>query len=83
MWTRTTVLIVASLVLAGCLGDSTPPPVTSIPTTAAACEGLRPAFPVRELSYDSKLDTKETIADVRGGNLRTRSLNARFKAACP
>lgn len=61
-----------SLFLAGCLGNS-PPPVTAMPTTAAACEAMRPAFPI---TYSSKSDTAETVRQVRGAN-------ARFLASCP
>ncbi|MDP2377804.1 hypothetical protein [Reyranella sp.] len=80
---RTIAAIAASLALAGCLGAAPPPPVTAIPTSAAACEGLRPGFPVKELTYDRTADTAETVAEVKAGNARARSLNARFAAACP
>jgi len=76
-------------VLAGCAGSTPtpaptpPPPVTAMPTSPAACEALRPGFPVKELSYDGKADTAETVAEVRAGNARARSLNARFVATCP
>lgn len=60
------------LLLSGCLGNS-PPPVSAIPTTAAACEALRPAFPI---TYSSKSDTPETVKQVRAAN-------ARFLASCP
>lgn len=61
------------LLLTGCLGNDSPPPVTAIPTSAAACEALRPALPI---SYSSKSDTAETVRQVR-------AVNARFAAACP
>lgn len=72
--TRMIATIAASLALGGCLGDgSTPPPITAMPTSAAACEALRPAMPI---SYSSSRDTPETVKGVR-------QANARFKAACP
>ena len=69
----TTLMLAASLVLAGCMGDAAPPPVTAIPTSAAACEALRPAFPIL---YHGKTDAPDTQA-------RIKSANARFAAACP
>lgn len=60
------------LLLSGCLGNDGPPPVTAIPTTAAACEALRPDMPIR---YSGKGDTAETVRQVR-------AVNARFVAAC-
>lgn len=60
------------LLLAGCLGNDAPPPVSTIPTTAAACEALRPGFPI---TYSGKGDTAETVRQVR-------AVNARFAAAC-
>ncbi len=61
------------LLLSGCLGNDAPPPVTAIPTAAAACEALRPDMPIR---YSSKSDTPETVKQVR-------AVNARFASACP
>jgi hypothetical protein len=61
-----------SLFLAGCLSND-PPPVTTIPTTAAACEALRPGFPI---TYSGKGDTAETVRQVR-------VVNARYAVACP
>lgn len=60
------------LLLSGCLGND-PPPVSALPTTAAACEALRPAFPI---TYSGKSDTPETVKQVRAAN-------ARFLASCP
>lgn len=72
---RTTATTLAvSLLLAGCLGSQdAPPPVSAVPTTAAACEALRPDMPIR---YSGKSDTPETVRQVR-------AVNARFAAACP
>lgn len=71
---RTTATILAvSLGVAACTPAPTPPPVTAIPTTAAACEALRPDMPIR---YSSKSDTAETVRQVR-------AVNARFASACP
>lgn len=82
--TRTIAPVVASLVLGGCIiGGDAAPPVTAVPTSAAACEAMRPAFPHPELDYDSEHDTAATVADVKASNKRTRSLNARFAATCP
>lgn len=70
----TATLCSASLLLVACsLGQDAPPPVTAIPTTAAACEALRPDMPIR---YSGKSDTAETVRQVR-------AVNARFAAACP
>ena len=80
---RTIAACAASLALGGCLGDDAPPPVSAMPTSAAACEALRPGFPVREITYDGKADTPQTVTEVRAGNTRARSLNARFEATCP
>lgn len=75
---------VLCLSLAGCLSnDAPPPPVNAIPTSAAACEALRPGFPVKLVAYDSIKDTPETVADVKASNVRAKSLNARFATACP
>lgn len=64
-------MLAIPLMLAGCISND-PPPVTAIPTTAAACEALRPGFPI---TYSGKGDTPETIRQVR-------AVNARFTAAC-
>lgn len=70
----TTATLLASLALAGCLGGGAePPPPSSTPTTAATCEAMRPAMPIR---YSSKSDTLETVKQVR-------EVNARYAAACP
>lgn len=66
-------LAAMALLLAGCMPGSSPPPVTAIPTTAAACEAMRPAMPI---TYSSKSDTPETVRQVRAAN-------ARFTSACP
>ena len=72
----------ASQALAGCVfGDQAPPPATV--GSPAVCEALRPAFPLKEASYDSTRDTAETVAGVKATNLRNRAANARFKVACP
>lgn len=71
--TRTIATIVVSLLLGGCLGGGTPPPVTAAPRPLAVCEALRPALPI---SYSGSRDTPETVKGVR-------QANARFKAACP
>lgn len=75
--------LAGSLLLGGCLGNEAPPPVTAIPTSAAACESLRPGFPVKLVEYDSRSDTPQTVSGVKESNLRARVLNARFQAACP
>lgn len=64
--------LLSLLLLSGCLGND-PPPVSALPTTAAACEALRPAFPI---TYSGKSDTPETLKQVRAAN-------ARFLASCP
>lgn len=76
-------LPIIALALAGCIPGSSPPPVTAIPTSAAACEAMRPAFPLPLVSYDSKADTPQTVADIRADNARKKGHNARFQAACP
>lgn len=69
----TATIAILALLLAGCMPKSAPPPVTAIPTTAAACEALRPDMPI---TYSSKSDTPETVKQVR-------AVNARFASACP
>lgn len=69
---RTFAAALLCLLLSGCLGNP-PPPVSAIPTTAAACEAMRSAFPI---TYSGKSDTAETVRQVRAAN-------ARFVAACP
>lgn len=70
----TATTLAASLFLAACGGpQGAAPPVSAVPTTAAACEALRPDMPIR---YSSKGDTPETVRQVR-------AVNARFAAACP
>ncbi|MGQ3301766.1 hypothetical protein [Reyranella sp.] len=54
-----------------------------MPTSAPAYEALRPGFPVREITYDGKADTPQTVTEACAANTRARSLNARFEAACP
>lgn len=66
-------LATIALLLAACTTAPALPPVTAIPTTAAACEALRPNLPIR---YSSKGDTAETVRQVR-------AVNARFASACP
>ena len=73
MMTRTIATIAASLALGACASGAALPPVSAIPTTAAACEGLRPGFPI---TYSGKSDTAETVRQVR-------AVNARFAAVCP
>lgn len=80
---RTIVACAVSLALSGCLGGGSPPPVAAMPTSAPACEALRPGLPVREITYDGKADTPQTVSEVRAANGRARSFNARFAAACP
>lgn len=80
---RTIAVCAVSLALAGCLGGEAPPPATAMPTSAPACEAMRPGFPVHEITYDGKADTPQTVTEVRAANGRARSLNARFEAACP
>jgi len=70
---RTTATLAVSMVLGGCFGGGSPPPVTAAPRTPAVCEALRPAMPI---SYSSSKDTPETVKGVR-------QANARFSAACP
>lgn len=71
---RTTATILAGSLLAACgAPQGTVPPVSAVPTTAAACEALRPDMPIR---YSGKGDTAETVRQVR-------AVNARFAAACP
>lgn len=80
---RTIAVCAVSLALGGCLGGEAPPPVTAMPTSAPACEAMRPGFPVHEITYDGKADTPQTVTEVRAANGRARSLNARFAATCP
>lgn len=70
---RTISMLAGSIMLAGCMGDSTPPPVMSVPTSTGACEALRPAFPVLYHSKTDSVDTQERI----------KVVNARFAATCP
>ena len=70
---RMTATLAASLLLGGCLGGGSTPPVTAAPRTPAVCEALRPAMPI---SYSGTRDTPETVKEVRAAN-------ARFVAACP
>lgn len=70
---RMTATLAASLLLGGCLGGGSTPPVTAAPRTPAVCEALRPAMPI---SYSGTRDTPETVKGVRAAN-------ARFSAACP
>lgn len=72
-WFRSVgVLPFVALSVVGCMPESSPPPVTAIPTKAATCEALRPDMPIR---YSGKSDTPETVRQVR-------AVNARFAAAC-
>ena len=66
-------LAASSLALAACMGDSAPPPVTAIPTSAAACEAMRPAFPIL---FHGKTDAADTVVHIKAAN-------ARFAGACP
>lgn len=67
--TRTIWTLACSLVLTGCVTDSTPAPDVS---TKAACEALRPAFP---LKYHGKTDESDTIKGIQ-------QANARYAAIC-
>ena len=68
------ITIAASVLLAACsASQDTLQPVSALPTTAAACEALRPDMPIR---YSGKQDTAATVRQVR-------SVNARYAAACP
>ena len=80
---RMIVVFAVSLARSGCPGGGSPPPVTAMPTSAPACEAMRPGFPVREITYDGKADTPQTVNEVIAANGRARSLNARFAATCP
>lgn len=71
--TQAAALFCIAFTLAGCIPGSSPPPVSALPTTAAACEAMRPAFPI---TYSGKSDTEETVRQVRVAN-------ARFAASCP
>ena len=64
-------LLMAFVGLSGCtMGYEVP--VSSTPSTQAACEAMRPDLPVL---YHSQGDTPDTVA-------RIRKANARFNAVC-
>ena len=71
---RTIATLCGASFLVACSGSQDAiSPVSAIPTTAAACEALRPDMPIR---YSSKSDSPETVRQVR-------AVNARYVAACP
>jgi hypothetical protein len=69
---RAAAAIFCTTLLAAC-ATSAPPPVSAIPTTAGACEALRPAFPI---TYHGQKDQPDTVG-------RIKAANASFLAACP
>lgn len=69
---RATAVLLCTTLLAAC-GTDAPPPVTAMPTTAGACEAMRPAMPI---TYHGQKDQPDTVAKIKAAN-------ARFSAACP
>lgn len=67
--TRTIWTLACSLVLTGCVTDSTPAPDVS---TKAACEALRPDMPVKYHGNSVDAESKANI----------QRANARFNAIC-
>lgn len=58
-------------------------PVKVQADSAAVCEALRPDYPLDEVKYHGKSDKPDTIERIKANNLKNRSANARFRAACP
>ncbi len=78
---RSTTLTIWTLsLLAAC--TPAPPPVRIQADSSLVCEALRPDFPLDEVKYHSKSDTPDTQERIKANNLKNRSANARFAAAC-